>query len=116
MKIEELRDLHTEETGIETEIPTDIGTPRLFTYSYVKWLENKVIKKSKNPNAFSNVIGQWVSVKDRLPKSADYYLVSMNGKAYRMFFSTCATPTWYDNAGDIKEVQAWMPMPKPIDA
>ena len=75
-----------------------------------------LVLNAHNPNAFANVIGSWVSVKDRLPKKADYYLVTMNSKTYRMYFSTCATPTWYDDVNDIKEVEAWMPMPKPIDA
>ena len=71
---------------------------------------NKVLN---DPNAFANVIGSWVSVKDRLPELSQLCWV-----IYR------ATPNnrWYGLARfrhygfDVKDVTHWMlPIPKPID-
>lgn len=59
-------------------------------------------------------VGEWVSVKDRLPeKNGDYITYDRDGTVWPHFF-TASSKVWEDALGFSTElVTHWMPLPKP---
>lgn len=67
--------------------------------------------KSKN---VAPTVGEWVSVKDRLPeKNGDYITYDRDGTVWPHFF-TASSKVWEDALGFSTElVTHWMPLPEP---
>ena len=59
-------------------------------------------------------VGDWISVKDRLPeKRGDYLIYNTDGIVWPYWYNP-EDKRWYDNCGYLTEsVTHWMPLPEP---
>lgn len=74
--------------------------------------KNDFIELAKGNEA--PTVGEWVSVKDRLPeKNGDYITYDRDGTVWPHFF-TASSKVWEDALGFSTElVTHWMPLPEP---
>ena len=80
-------------------------------------IENKsffptIVKRAIEEAPTVQVIDEWISVKERLPKKHETVLVCSRGKNNSVISidCLCSSGKWYDQDDDVTH---WMPIPQP---